>query len=207
MAENNIRATIEALLFVVDEPITRDKLYSLFPDTDGVKIEEAIDQLKIDFAQESSGLMLREVGGGIQICTKPQYDEIIREYIKVKKKAQLSRQALEALAIIAYEQPITTPEIREIRGTDPTGVIKTLLQRKMIRFSGRKEVIGRPFLYCTTKEFLFHFGLKSLDDLPKPDEFGSLIPDPFETEGNTGGLVVIEDVACEASSEENETER
>jgi segregation and condensation protein B len=173
----DISAAIEALLYVIDEPLTRERLYELFSDVDGEKIEVAIDLLRDRYNQDGGGLLLRDIAGGIQLSTRPEYDDWIREYLKVKKRSQLSRQALETLAIIAYEQPITTPEIKEIRGTDPSGVIRTLLQRKLIRISGRKEVIGRPFMYRTTQEFLVHFGLSELGDLPKPDEFISLLDD------------------------------
>jgi segregation and condensation protein B len=173
----DVSAAIEALLYVIDEPLSRERLYELFSDVDGEKIEDAINLLRDRYNRDGGGLSLRDIAGGIQLSTRPEFDDWIREYLKVKKRSQLSRQALETLAIIAYEQPITTPEIKEIRGADPSGVIRTLLQRKLIRISGRKEVIGRPFMYRTTQEFLVHFGLPELGDLPKPDEFISLLDD------------------------------
>lgn len=173
---------IEALLYIVDEPLQRDRLFELFPDVDGVEIEEAIEALKNRYNADGGGLLLRDIAGGVQLTTRPEVDDFIREYLKVKKRTALSRQALETLAIIAYEQPITTPEIREIRGYDPSGTIKTLLQRKLIRISGRKDVIGRPFMYATTKDFLVHFGLSSLGDLPKPEEFAGLLDETYEAE-------------------------
>lgn len=177
---------IEALLYVVEEPLQRERLYELFPEAEGIEIEEAIEALKKRYNADCGGLLLRDIAGGVQLTTRPEVDDYIREYLKVKKRSALSRQALETLAIIAYEQPITTPEIREIRGFDPSGTIKTLLQRKLIRISGRKEVIGRPFMYSTTRDFLVHFGLSSLDDLPKPEEFAGLLDETIDDEERAG---------------------
>jgi segregation and condensation protein B len=197
----NLPAIIEALLYVVDEPLKRERLYSLLPDAEGIAIEEAIEIVRHRFASQDSGLMVREVAGGIQLVTRPEFDPLIREYLSVKRRSQLSRQALETLAIIAYEQPISTPEIKELRGTDPSGVISTLLQRRLIRIAGRKEVIGRPFMYATTDEFLLHFGLRSLDDLPKPEDFDTLLEeaDAAARSGAYTGTDAIEpDTAGEA---------
>lgn len=175
----NLQAAIEALLFVVDEPLSRQRLYELFSDVEGTAIEDALEGLKQRYSKEKSGVVLREIAGGFQLATRQEFDEYIRNYLRVKRRTQLSRQALETLAIVAYEQPITIPEIREIRGLDPSGVVKTLLERRMIKIVGRKDVVGRPFLYRTTDEFLIHFGLRSLDDLPKPEEFAELIGESF----------------------------
>lgn len=171
----NLQAAIEALLFVVDEPISRQRLYELFSGVEGAEIEAALESLKRRYDDDNSGIILREIAGGFQFATRQAFDEHIRNYLRVKRRSQLSRQALETLAIVAYEQPITIPEIREIRGLDPSGVVKTLLERKMIKIVGRKDVVGRPFMYRTTDEFLIHFGLRNLDDLPKPEEFVELI--------------------------------
>lgn len=181
----NLKGIIEALIYVLDEPLKRERLYALLPEAEGAEIEEALAALKREYDEDGRGLEVRELADGILLSTRPEYDEYIREYLKVKRKSQLSRQALETLSIISYEQPITTPEIKEIRGIDPSGVIKTLLQRKLIRISGRKDVIGRPFMYATTDEFLIHFGLKSLDDLPKPEEFVHLIDEQEEHQYET----------------------
>jgi segregation and condensation protein B len=174
---DELKAVIESIVFVSEDPVPRERILALLPDRDGIEIEEAIEALKRDYNAGGRGLLIREVGGGLQIVTRPEYDDIIREYFKVRRKAHLSPQALETLAIVAYEQPISTPEIKEMRGADPSGVMRTLLERKLIRIVGRKEVVGRPFLWATTNQFLVHFGLSSLDDLPKPEEFVSLIED------------------------------
>ena len=172
---DDLKAKIEALIFVANEPVPRDRLLQLFSDRDGVEIEEALDTLKRDCENDGRGIRLREVGGGFQFFTRPDCDDIIREYLNVRRRSQLSAQALETLAIVAYEQPISTPEIREMRGIDPGHVLRTLLERKLIRIVGRKDVVGRPFIWGTTNRFLVHFGLSSLDDLPKPGEFVSLL--------------------------------
>ena len=172
---DELKELIEALVFVSDEPLSRNRMLSFFADRDGLEIEEALEALRREYDRSGRGLVLREVGGGFQLTTRPEFDEIIRSYLRARRRAHLSPQALEALAIVAYEQPITTPEIAELRGTDSSGVLRTLLERKLVRIVGRKDVVGRPFLWATTKRFLVHFGLSSLDDLPKPEEFVTLI--------------------------------
>lgn len=181
---DDLKAKLEALIFVADGPVPRDRLLQLFHDLDGIVIEEALEALKRECEGDGRGIRLREVGGGFQFFTRPEYDDLIREYLNVRRRSQLSAQALETLAIVAYEQPISTPEIREMRGIDPGYVLRTLLERKLIRIVGRKEVVGRPFIWGTTNSFLVHFGLSSLDDLPKPDEFVSLLDEERNTVDN-----------------------
>ena len=181
---NDLKGKIEALLFVADEPIGRDRLMNLFSDRDGVEIEEALEALAREYEAEGRGLTLREVGGGFQLFTRPEFDGLIRDFLHAHRQTRLSPQALETLAIVAYEQPISTPEIREMRGSDPGAVLRTLLERKLVRIIGRKDVVGRPFIWATTNSFLVHFGLRSLDDLPKPDEFSSLFDDAHGPDDN-----------------------
>lgn len=172
---SDLKARIEAILFVADEPVSRERLFKLFPEHDGVDIEDALTALKLDFEAPERGLLLREIGGGFQLNTKAEHDDLLRDFLSAHRQNRLSAQALEALAIVAYEQPISTPEIREMRGSDPGSVLRTLLEHKLVRIVGRKEVVGRPFIWGTTKKFLVHFGLRSLDDLPKPNEFVTLL--------------------------------
>lgn len=176
----DLKPAIESILYVLDEPLKVERLYEFFEEVENEDIDNAVTTLKEDYTREDCGLMLRDVGDGLLLSTRYEFDEYIREFLKIKKRSYLSRQALETLAIISYEQPITSPEIREIRGSDPSGVIRTLLQRKLIQISGRKEVIGRPFMYTTSSDFLIYFGLNTLDDLPKPEEFVNLIADEEE---------------------------
>lgn len=177
MDAKKLAALVEAILYVITDPFDRERLLEICPEADGEMLEDAIALLQEKYAAPDGGLMLREIAGGLQLASRPEQDEYIREYLKIQKRTQLSKQALETLAIIAYEQPITVPEIREIRGADPSGVIRTLLGRKLIRIAGRKEVIGKPFMYATSSDFLEYFGLNTLDDLPKPDEFVNLLDD------------------------------
>ena len=138
-------------------------------------------------ADGDRGVQIEEVAGGVRLITRPEMNGWLRRFFEVSGSSKLSMAALETLAIIAYRQPMTGPEIQELRGVNPSGVLKTLLDRHLVRIAGRKEVVGRPFLYCTTREFLVHFGLKSLRDLPPLEEFedafeevadGEAPPDP-----------------------------
>ena len=197
----DLSAAIEALLFVVDEPVKQEQLSKLYADFNDQQINEAVGILMAKYADRNCGLQLREVAGGYQLSTRSDYGEYIREFLRIKRRLTLSKQALETLAIIAYEQPITTPEVREIRGYDPSAVIRTLLQRKLIRIAGRKEVIGRPMLYTTTEEFLIQFDLNSLDDLPKPEEFVYLIDENEDEFIRNQQVVFAEDDEAKLSLE------
>jgi len=214
MDVKTLAAAIEAILYVISDPLDRERLMEICPQADAESIDEAIALLNAKYSQESGGLWLREIAGGLQMSSRPEHDDLIREYLKIERRTQLSKQALETLAIIAYEQPITVPEIREIRGADPSGVIRTLLGRKLIRIAGRKEVIGKPFMYATSTDFLEYFGLNTLDDLPKPEEFVNLLDDgsgefePYELrEREQSGLVRFEEEESEMPLDEMAAER
>ena len=137
-------------------------------------IEMAVEELAKEFNERNGGLMLREVAGGWQIATRPEYHEHVRAFLKSRPSAKLSLAALETLAVIAYKQPITIPEIMEIRGVQSPSAIKTLLDKRLIVAKGRKETIGRPMLYGTSKEFLLQFGLRDLNELPNVEDFEDL---------------------------------
>jgi segregation and condensation protein B len=164
----------EALIFVADEPISVRNLADILEE-DRQIIEAAVEQLKTEYDERGGGLQLREIGGGWQISTRAEYHEEIRRYLKSRPSAKLSLAALETLAVIAYKQPITVPEILEIRGVQSASAIKTLLDKKLIVAKGRKETVGRPMLYGTSKEFLIQFGLKDLSDLPSIEDFEDLM--------------------------------
>jgi segregation and condensation protein B len=137
----------------------------------------------VDYSSDDHGIELRQIAGGYRMSTKPEQHELVRSFAKsLKPPIRLSFPALETLAVIAYKQPVTVPEISEIRGVDAGGVIATLLDRKLITTSGRKEVIGRPILYKTTKEFLLRFGLKDVNELPSMEEFEKLISESFQSD-------------------------
>ena len=145
--------------------------------------EQALEEMQADYARDGRGLQLVEVAGGYQITTRPEYHDWVRELLDPRTPTRLSIQALETLAVIAYKQPVTLPEIIDLRGVKSGGVIKTLLEKRLIRITGRKEVVGRPMLYGTTKEFLLQFGLKDLAELPKIEEFAEVLGEEVDVDG------------------------
>jgi segregation and condensation protein B len=166
-------AAVEAIIFVSDEPVTV-KLLADVLDEDKQSIEAAVEQLVSEYESRDGGLQLREIAGGWQIATKTEYHEEVRNFLKTRPSAKLSLAALETLAVIAYKQPVTVPEILEIRGVQSASAIKTLLEKRLIVTKGHKETVGRPMLYGTSKEFLLQFGLKDLTDLPSIEDFEDL---------------------------------
>jgi len=171
---SDLKATIEALIFASPEPISLKSLVKILDDEPAEHVEEALAAVKEDW-QRGGGLQLIEVAGGYQIVTRPELSEWVRRLFHERSAQRLSVQALETLAVIAYRQPVTAPEITEIRGVNTSGVLTTLLERHLIKVTGRKAVIGRPFLYATTREFLDRFGLKDLKDLPKVEDMAEAL--------------------------------
>ncbi|HYN20853.1 MAG TPA: SMC-Scp complex subunit ScpB [Thermoanaerobaculia bacterium] len=181
---NEMEAALEAILFVSSEPVSRTKLLELFDEDERAEAAEALEAVLARYADgESRGVMVEDVGGGVRLATRPEVGGWLRRFFDVSGGTKLSMAALETLAIIAYRQPVTGPEVQELRNVNPAGVLKTLLERRLVRISGRKEVVGKPFLYGTTKEFLVHFGLNSLRDLPPLAEF----EETFGAVGGEGG--------------------
>jgi segregation and condensation protein B len=179
-----IRAVLEALIFASDQPITAREIGQVLGA--GVPREDwetALEELKAEYARDGRGLQLAEIAGGWQITTRPEYNDWVRELLDPQRPTRLSIQALETLAVIAYKQPVTQPEVIELRGVKSGGVVKTLLEKRLIRITGRKEVVGRPMLYGTTKEFLLHFGLKDLAELPKIEEFAEVLGEEVDVAG------------------------
>jgi len=171
---SEMEAALEAILFVSSEPVPRIKLLELFEEDERAEAAEALETVLARYSDGESGdrgVLVEDVAGGVRLATRPEVGGWLRRFFDVSSGTKLSMAALETLAIIAYRQPITGPEIQELRGVNPTGVLTTLLGRRLVRISGRKEVVGKPFLYGTTKEFLVHFGLNSLKDLPPLEEF------------------------------------
>ena len=167
-------AVVEALIFVADEPIT-SKLMSDVLDEDRQTIEAAVEQLRQEYENRESGLQIREIAGGWQIATRTEFHEEVRKFLKTRPSAKLSLASLETLAVIAYKQPVTVPEILEIRGVQSASAIKTLLDKRLIVAKGRKETVGRPMQYGTSKDFLIQFGLKDLSELPSIEDFEDLV--------------------------------
>ncbi|HET9210726.1 MAG TPA: SMC-Scp complex subunit ScpB [Thermoanaerobaculia bacterium] len=175
---SEMEAALEAILFVSSEPVPRTKLLELFDEEEREQAAEALEAVLARYSgDEGRGVLVEDVAGGVRLATRPEVVGWLRRFFDVSGGNKLSMAALETLAIIAYRQPITGPEIQELRGVSAAGVLKTLLERRMVRIVGRKEVVGKPFLYGTTREFLVHFGLNSLKDLPPLEEleetFGS----------------------------------
>jgi segregation and condensation protein B len=167
-----MEAAIEAILFVSSEPVSRARLLELFEEDEREQAAEALAAVLARYAAgESRGVMVEEVAGGVRLVTRPEMGVWLRRFFEVAGSSKLSMAALETLAIIAYRQPVTGPEIQELRSVHPAGVLRTLLEKRLVRIAGRKEVVGKPFLYATTREFLVHFGLNSLRDLPPLEEF------------------------------------
>ena len=170
---SEMEAALEAILFVSSEPVPRAKLMEMFEE--GEEREEAARALGAVLARYDGeggrGILVEDVAGGVRLATRPEVVGWLRRFFDVASGNKLSMAALETLAIIAYRQPMTGPEIQELRGVSAAGVLKTLLERRLVRIVGRKEVVGKPFLYGTTREFLVHFGLNSLKDLPPLEEF------------------------------------
>lgn len=170
----DIKATFEALLFVSHDPITLDKLVSVLEGVPKATLKTTMQTLQAEYDQLGRGLQITEVAGGFVMATRPEQSEAIKRLSKVKPSTKLSRSALESLAIISYKQPITRVEIEKIRGVETSGVLRTLLDQKLIRIVGRQDVPGRPMLYGTGKQFLQRFGLRDLRDLPPLKELKDL---------------------------------
>ena len=182
-ADAQLKAILEAVVYITDEPLSAQQIAAALEQPID-KIKRLLDEIVAEFAKPEHGLSVREVAGGYKMATKVEHHEAVRAFVKkLTPPLKLSLAALETLAVIAYKQPVTAPEILDIRGVQGVGVLKTLLDRKLIAESGRKKVVGMPILYKTTKEFLVQFGLKDLAELPTLKEFEEL-----------GRLEIAEDV-------------
>ena len=182
MTSNERKAALEAIIYAADEPATIDQLATALGE-DKIAVQNSLDELVASYASEERGIEIRAVAGGYKLYTKPQHHDVVRRFIKsLRPPLRLSMPALETLAVIAYKQPVTAPEISEIRGVNTSGVISTLLDKKLITTAGRKEVMGRPILYKSSKEFLMRFGLSDLDELPSLKEFEALAREALGTD-------------------------
>lgn len=202
----SLKAQLEAIIYAAETPITVEQLTALVKDSviaEGISddaqikshVRSRLEELVGEYGSPDHGIEIREVAGGYRMSTKPEQHEVVRSFAKsLKPPIRLSLPALETLAVIAYKQPVTVPEINDIRGVDSGGVIGTLLDRKLITTAGRKQVIGRPILYKTTKEFLMRFGLKDVNELPSMEEFEKLVAESFQAE-----LVPAEGATAEAA--------
>ncbi len=173
MEDHEIRPVIEALLFVSGDPITIDRLSEVVSGVDKGRIIEQMTALQKEYAEANRGIQIAELAGGYQLTTRMEMAPWIRELEKIKTATRLSRPGMETLAIIAYKQPLTRAEIEAIRGVDAAGVLKTLMERRLVKIVGRREIAGRPLIYGTTRDFLQYFGLANLSGLPTLKEFAS----------------------------------
>jgi segregation and condensation protein B len=181
--DSQLKAILEAVVYITDEPLSAQQMAAALQQPID-KIKRLLDEIVNEYAKPEHGLSVREVAGGYKMATKVEHHEAVRAFVKkLTPPLKLSLAALETLAVIAYKQPVTAPEIMEIRGVQGVGVLKTLLDRKLIAESGRKNVVGKPILYKTTKDFLVQFGLKDVTELPTLKEFEEL-----------GRLEIVEDV-------------
>lgn len=187
----SLKAKLEAIIYAAENPITVDQMVQLVKDSEPAEndtalrsqIRASLEELTAEYSSGDHGIEVRQVAGGYRMSTKPEQHDAVRAFAKsLKPPIRLSLPALETLAVIAYKQPVTVPEIGEIRGVDSSGVIATLLDRKLITTAGRKAVIGRPILYKTTKEFLLRFGLKDVSELPSMEEFEKLVAQSFQAD-------------------------
>jgi len=204
----SLKAELEAIIYAAETPITLEQITQLVKETaiaggaaDEAEIKSrvrsSLEELVGEYGGPDHGIEIRQVAGGYRMSTKPEQHEVVRAFAKsLKPPIRLSLPALETLAVIAYKQPATVPEINDIRGVDSGGVIGTLLDRKLITTAGRKQVIGRPILYKTTKEFLMRFGLKDVNELPSMEEFEKLVAQSFQEEL----------IPAESASSENEAD-
>lgn len=223
----SLKAKLEAIIYAAETPITLDQMVELVKEpviAEGVsdetatneievrsRVRAALEELAADYAAGEHGIEVRQVAGGYRMSTKPEHHELLRGFAKsLKPPIRLSLPALETLAVIAYKQPVTVPEISEIRSVDSNGVIATLLDRKLITTAGRKAVIGRPILYKTTKEFLLRFGLKDVNELPSMEEFEKLVAESFQGEltpvSDSPAAAVPENVEVQAETAEVQAE-
>ena len=195
MTSIELKSALEAIIYVADEPATVDQLASVLGEEKHI-VRAALDELVAGFASDERGVEIRAVAGGYRVYTKPQHHDLVRRFIKsLRPPLRLTMPALETLAVIAYKQPVTQPEIQEIRGVNCAGVIETLLEKRLITTAGRKQVIGRPILYRTSKDFLMRFGLGDVDELPSLKEFEALAREALGTDDG---------IATEAEAPEGE---
>ncbi len=174
MDDQQLKSAIEALLFVAGNPLSADRLKGLFEDASPEQIEAQLASLGREYDDRGAGIMLAEVAGGHQLATRPEYASWIRKFKSVKASSKLSRPALETLAIVAYKQPITRTEVEAIRGVNIGGIMRNLMERRLVKIVGKKDVPGKPIMYGTTPEFLQYFGMKDLSALPTLKEFQEL---------------------------------
>ena len=171
----DLKRTVEALLFASPEPLPLGRIQSILPRTDRRRLREVLDELKVDYDNESRAFQLREIGGGWRVVTRSEHSRSIEKLLQTTRKVRLSRAALECLAVVAYRQPCTRFDVDQVRGVNSGGAISTLLEKNMVKITGRADSVGRPLLYATTEDFLSHLGINRVEDLPQLSEIEALL--------------------------------
>ena len=174
MEDHQLKSAIEALLFISSNPVSLDRLAALFEETSKEQIDSQVQALRQEYEDRGAGIMLAEVAGGLQLATRPEHAPWIRKFRAVKVSNKLSKPALETLAIVAYKQPITRAEVEAVRGVNIGGIMRNLMERRLVKIVGKKDIPGKPMMYGTTLDFLQYFGLKDLSSLPTLKEFQEL---------------------------------
>ena len=196
LPDETLKALIEGIIYVAPEPVSLDAIVKALEGEERERVKAKLEELVADFERADHGIQIRQVAGGYKFSSKAEHHEVLRNFVKsLKPPIRLSKQALETLAVIAYRQPVTLPEIQEVRGVDSGGVIHTLMEKKLVVTAGRKSVVGRPILYRTSRDFLVHFGLKDTSELPSLREFeelarqalGSELPLVEQSASSSGG--------------------
>ncbi len=198
MEDNNLKSAVEALIFASERPITTEQIKKVLGALDTPGVNKIIAELKTEYETQNRGIRLIEIAGGFQMITSSNFAPFLKKLFKNRYNDKLSKPALESLAIIAYKQPLTKAEIESLRNVNVDGVMKSLLEKNLIRICGRKKIPGRPFVFGTTREFLEHFGLKSLAELPKMEDFAVLAE---EQEGAKSGVEPVSPTDLEAKHE------
>lgn len=200
----NLKQVVEAVIFASDEPITADQVKGIVEDTTAAQVKKSVTELNHEYSQQNRAFHIIEIAGGFQMVTRESYAQWIKRLYIRKNRSRLSQAALETLSVIAFKQPVSKTEISAIRGVNCDGVVKTLLERKLIAIAGRDEGPGRPLLYKTTKEFLRYFGINSIEDLPKPREIEEMLKE--ETVAPSGGdnpaIVIDDDIRTKLAGEQ-----
>jgi len=205
--DETLKALIEAIIYVAPEPVSLEAILKTLEGEERGRVKAKLEELMADYQQGQRGIQVREVAAGYKFFSKPEHHEVLRKFVKsLKPPIRLSKPALETLAVIAYRQPVTLPEIDEIRGVDCGGVIHTLMERKLVVTAGRKNVVGRPILYRTSRDFLVHFGLKEVSELPSLKEFEELAKRALGSEWTDAeaGPPLQEALVASVSSPQNE---
>ena len=198
LAADDLVAIVEAILFAAGEPVHPREMAATFGDADESLLQRAVESLQERYARGGGGLLVERVAGGFRLATKSLVGVWVRQFFSQRNRTRLSSAALETLAIVAYRQPMTLPEIQMIRGVDPSAAVKSLLEKKLIRILGRKRVVGSPLLYGTSEHFLVHFGLNRLEDLPSIEDFDQFVG---SLHGAQGGIFSPEQAKLEKASD------